>query len=280
MADSQKRQGKKPGARVIAVTSGRGGVGKTNFSASLSIVLAELGNSVTLLDMDLGQTNVSMLLDIKPEYNLDDIVSGNKGIDAISVTTQYGVRIVRGASGDEVLAELDDEKKKKLVNAMERLCIANDYVIIDTGAGYSKNTGIFTESADEVIVVTTPGATSMMDAYAAIKLMKQHVPDMFIHLVVNMARGEQEARNAISKLQSMASHFIHGRLEEDGFIPMDDKVKDAVKHHTPFIIYDPACFASLALTRIANTITNMHTSPSGHIHDRKETFYSRLLHAL
>jgi len=267
-------------ARVIAVTSGKGGVGKTNIAVSLSLALADLGNKVTLVDMDLGLGNVNTIMKLNPESDLGDVINGTKELEAIIIKTTHGLNVVPGVSGDEHLANLRDDQKEKLVKAMEKLCKNNDYVIIDTGAGISHNTTIFTTTADEAIVITTPEPTAMMDSYAAIKIIKNKAPDIVIHLIVNMTRSEKEALATMQKMESMAQHFIHGHLEEDGYVPMDNQVMDAVRHRQPFILYNPSCDASMALVGIANVLTNFHTSPHGQVRVEKESFFNRLMNTI
>lgn len=267
-------------ARVIAVTSGKGGVGKTNIAVSLSLILAKLGNKTTLIDMDLGLGNVNTIMKLVPESDLRDVINGTKELESIIIKTTHGLDVVPGVSGDEHIANLSNGQKEKLVKTMEKLCKGNDYVIIDTGAGISHNTTVFTTTADEVIVITTPEPTAMMDAYAAIKVIKKKAPEIVIHLLVNMARNEREAIATMKKMVSIVKHFIHAHIEEGGYVPMDNKVMDAVRNRQPFILYDKTCDASMALISFANVITNMHRSPHRQIRNRSEGFFTRLMNAI
>ncbi len=267
-------------ARVIAVTSGKGGVGKTNIAVSLSIALSDMGHRVTLMDMDLGMGNVDILLNISPEHDIGDVVAGRMEIEDVVVETPLKLKVVPGVSGDEHLANLSEHDKRHLTNMLEHLCYENDFVIIDTGAGIGRNTTMFTTTADEAIVVTTPEPTSMMDAYAAIKTIKKKSPDTMIHLLVNMARGEKEARAAIKRMSSIASHFIGGHLEEDGYILFDDAVAKSVRYRRPFILHDPLSQPSRAILNIARTIVDIKPEHHVYMENHQPGFLSRLLRAI
>lgn len=267
-------------ARVIAVTSGKGGVGKTNLAVSLSIALTDMGHRVTLMDMDLGLGNVDILLNISPEHDLGDVVAGRMAIEDVVIETPLRLKVVPGVSGDEHLANLKEHDKKQLINVLEHLCYDNDFVIIDTGAGIARNTTMFTTSADEVIVVTTPEPTSMMDAYASIKTIKKQSPDTMIHLLVNMARGEKEARAAIKRMSSIASHFIGGHLEEDGFVLFDESVAQAVRKRHPFILHDPLSQPSRAILNIARTLVDVKPEHHVYMQAHQPGFLTRLLRAI
>ncbi|OOZ38849.1 hypothetical protein BOW53_13920 [Solemya pervernicosa gill symbiont] len=220
-------------ARVIAVTSGKGGVGKTNIAVSLSIALANLGERVILMDMDMGLANIDVILNLRVTDNLADVLAGRKRIDEIMIETPYGIGVVPGASGDEHLANLSEDEQLQLRDALYFLSGAADYLIIDTGAGISRNTTMFTGSADEVLVVATPEPTSMVDAYAAIKTVHGMAPEADIHLLLNMARSKQDAERATRRISHIALNFIHSRLQNDGYILFDGVVSDAVRKKTP-----------------------------------------------
>ncbi len=266
-------------ARVITVTSGKGGVGKTNIAVSLAIALANLGRRVTLIDMDLGLANVDLLLNLHVGANLSDVIAGRKRVDEILVDTPYKVRVVPGASGDDHLANLSPAEQHQLAEALTHLTGDTDYLIIDTGAGISRNTTMFTTSADEVLVVSTPEPTAMLDAYAVIKTVKKLAPRVSLHLLVNMARSEADARNAMRRISHIALNFIDSRLEEDGFILQQPEVAQAVRRRRPFIAEYPSCEASHSIRRIARALVE-HPPAHAETPEHPEGFVARLMHAL
>lgn len=267
-------------ARVIAITSGRKGAGKTNIAVSFAIVLADLGNRVTLLDLDPGTAGVNMLMDIKPEYDIGNIINDGKSLESVITRTSYNVDVIHGISGDDSFTNLSEQQKENLAKAMGDLCRNNDYIIIDTKAGESHSTTTFTTAADEVIVVTTTDPEIVVDAYASIKLIKQHAPDMIIHLIVNRAENQNTAMATMNRMESIAKQFIHGHLEEDGYLPMDNSVMKAEAHHQPFVAYDPSSTASRSLIGITNVIINMHTSPLSYVQGEQDGFFVRLMNKL
>lgn len=241
-------------ARTIAVTSGKGGVGKTNVAVNLAIALADLGRRVVLWDMDLGLANVDVLLNIKVSADLGDVLAGRLQLEEIIVTGPGGVHVIPGASGDERLANLADHQVRALVNDLERLTHQADFIIIDTGAGLSRHTLQFAAGADEVLLVTTPEPTAMLDAYAVVKLLSRDSAPSEIHLLVNMARDVREARNTIWRITASAENFIGSHLQEDGYILFDKAVGDAVRRRTPVLLAAPESAASKSIRTIADLI--------------------------
>ena len=276
MAENNARDKNTDIARVITITSGDKEVGKTSLAVSFAIVLAKLGNRVTLLDMDPSTTGINMLMGINPDHDLGHILNEGKSLDSVITSTSYNVDVIRGISGDDSLTDLSEQQKENLSKAMGELCHSNDYIIIDTKAGESHAATILTKAADEAIVVTTTKPDAVVEAYAAIKLIKQNTPDMTIHLIVNKAENENEATATMNRLEKIAEQFKLGHLEEDGFIPLDNSVMKAVAHQQPFVIYDPASVASQALTGITNIIINRHTSPISYVPGQQDGFFVRL----
>lgn len=241
-------------AHLIAVTSGKGGVGKTNLSVNLSIALAQLGKRVVLMDMDLGMANADILLDVKTEKTLGDIVEGQADIDDVIVDTRYKVKLIPGASGDEKLANLSVSKTRRLMSVLESLNSTTDYIVLDIGAGLSEHTITMTAAADDIIVVTTPEPTAMLDAYAMLKAVHNRDAKAHIHVIMNMARSDKEARSATRNLNRIAEHFISTHLEDDGYVLYDGAVGDAVRKRRPVISEYPDSEASQAIQKIAESL--------------------------
>ncbi len=246
-----------PQARVIAVTSGKGGVGKTNIAVNLSIALASMGRKVILWDLDFGLANVDVLLNLGLKHDLGDVLRGAMSIDDITVNGPGHIRVVPGASGDEQLANMGSKERRVLLQAIEKMSGEADYIILDTGAGIAANTIQFTTAADDVLVVTTPEPTAMLDAYATIKVVHGTTPASRIHLLVNMARDRKEARQAMLRMATIAEHFLSSHLLEDGYMLLDQNVAQAVRKRRPFILISPECQPARALHMISHAIDHI-----------------------
>ncbi len=260
------------GAHVLAVSSGKGGVGKSNIAVNLGIALAQRGRRVILLDMDLGLANDDILLDLHAEKNLSDVINGRGPIEEALIDAPGGLLLLPGASGDEQLANLNTEQREKLIEAIEGLEGQADYLIIDTGAGIAENTLAIAAAADDVLMVTTPEPTAMLDAYAAIKLLHQRAAGHHIHLLVNMARNPREARQTILRLSSISEGFIGEHLLREGVIPYHPAVGEAVRHRHPLLLASPESPPARAINTIAERLDQRpfehrpHHSEGGFIH--------------
>lgn len=240
--------------KVIAVASGKGGVGKTNFSVNLAIALKELGNNVVVFDADLGLANVDVIIGVVPKHNLYDVIYNNKEIDDIIINGPSGIKVVPGGSGVESLSNLNDEQRKSLSEKFGRLK-DTDILIIDTGAGISKNVISFMAVSDDIIVVTTPEPTSITDAYSLIKVVLKYVPRSKLHVMVNRVSGDREATLTYQRLKSAVKNFLNKDIDYLGFIVDDIKVKKAVMEQTPFKVAYPDSYASKCVDEIASTIS-------------------------
>ncbi len=243
-----------PLARVIAVTSGKGGVGKSNVAANLAIALAQLGRRVTLWDLDFGLANIDTLLNLDVKGDFGDVLRGEKHIDEVTIVGPAKIHVVPGASGDEDLANLGPQERRQLLNAIEHMAHQADYIILDTGAGIATNTIQFTAAADDILIITTPEPTAMLDAYATMKVIYSNSPYSRIHLIMNMARDRREARQALVRMATIAQHFLSGHLLEEGYLLYDHAVGDAVRRRKPFILTAPDCQPARALHVIAHAI--------------------------
>lgn len=244
-------------ARVIAITSGKGGVGKTNIAVNLAIALAQLGRRVILWDLDFGLANVHVLLNLGVQADLSDVLRGEKGIDDVMTTGPAKIHVVPGASGDEDLANLGPKERRQLLKVIEHMAQRADYIILDTGAGIAANTVQFTAAADDILIVTTPEPTAMLDAYATMKVMYGTSPFSRMHLIMNMARDRREARQALMRMATISHHFLSGQLMEDGYLLHDHAIGDAVRRRKPFILSAPDSQPARAIQVIALTIDRM-----------------------
>ena len=227
------------GARVIAVSSGKGGVGKTNVVANLGITWARAGRRVVILDADLGLANVDVVMGVQPQLTLADFLAGNKRLDEILLTGPEGVRILPGASGLEELANLDALSRERLIRALGTLDRFADVILIDTAAGIGANVSSFALAAREGLVVTTPEPTAFTDAYALIKVIAGASPDTVFKLVVNQAENGREAEEVSRKVMAVARHFLHVQVEDYGYLPVDSCVAQAVRRQVPAVVAYP-----------------------------------------
>jgi len=237
--------------RIIAVTSGKGGVGKTNFTINFALALIALGQRVMIFDADLGLANIDVVLGINPPYNLYHVLKGEKTIQEIITTGPQGLLIVAGGSGIQELANLRRWQVEQFISKLEELEGMADILIIDTAAGLSRNVLSFVLAADEVIVITTPEPTAITDAYGLVKAMTSKRKHGVIHLVVNRVESKQEADITASKLSVVAEKFLKLNIGHLGFIFDDPVVTKAVKHQEPFVLKYPGSPAAECIQRLA-----------------------------
>jgi flagellar biosynthesis protein FlhG len=215
--------------RVIAVTSGKGGVGKTNITANLAYIFSKMGKRTLLLDADTGLANIDVILGITPKYNLYHVLSGEKTLAEAVVEGPGGIKILPASSGIRGMAELSKGQKFTLLEELDGLDEEFDFMLIDTAAGISDNVMYFNMAAREIIVVVSPEPTSLTDAYALIKMLYQGYKVRCFTLLVNMARDSNEALSVYTRLSNATNHFLNLPIEYLGYIPHDQNVSRAVR---------------------------------------------------
>lgn len=215
--------------RVIAVTSGKGGVGKTNITANFAYILSKMGKKTLLLDADAGLANIDVILGITPKYNLRHVLHGEKTLSEAVVEGPGGIKILPAASGNTEMADLSKGQKFTLLEELEGLNEEFDFMFIDTAAGISGNVMYFNMVAGEIIVVVSPEPTSLTDAYALIKALYQGYSSRRFTLLVNMVSDSNEAARVYSRLNNATNHFLDLPIEYLGYIPHDRNVSKAVK---------------------------------------------------
>ncbi|KJR98173.1 MAG: ATPase [Peptococcaceae bacterium BRH_c4a] len=239
------------GARVIAVSSGKGGVGKTSLVVNLAITLASLGQRVVIFDADLGLANAEVLMGITPPNTLFDCLYGEKSIEEIIIPGPSGVKLVSGGSGFLELANLDSSRRQQLIESLAYFDREADFLIIDTGAGISKNVLGFVAAANEVIVVVTPEPTSLTDAYSLIKVLAMFKVHSEVMLVINKAGDEREAKRTAQKMENVVNQFLQIRVSSIGWIIEDRLVSQAVKNQEPFSMFYPNSLPAQSITMIS-----------------------------
>ncbi len=217
MRNKEKSRAANKKAKVLAITSGKGGVGKTNFAINLAISIKRLGHKVLVLDADLGLANVEILTGTNAKYTILDLILGRKSINEIIITGPEEIKLISGGSGLEELSVMDEENINRLIEELERLESSIDFIIIDTGAGISDLVTKFVMAADEVIVVTTPDPTSIMDAYTMIKTLINNGYESKLNVVTNMVNNKKEAITTFNKLNMAANNFLKTELNFLGF---------------------------------------------------------------
>ncbi len=247
-----------PTARVIAVTSGKGGVGKTSLSVNLALQFQEQGKRVVILDADFGLANVEIMLGIRPQYNLADLIFNNKSIEEIITEGPMGVGFISGGSGVQDLVNLDKEKLKKLIAKLVKLDSLYDVIIIDTGAGIADSVIEFVLSSPEVLLVVTPEPTSITDAYSLLKAVNRKKEfkreQKSIKVVANRVESNEEGQEIYEKISVVASKFLNIDMEYLGHIPQDKRLTNAVVEQKPISIYYPNSESALRIKSICGKL--------------------------
>ncbi len=241
-------------AKIITVTSGKGGVGKTNITANLGIILSELGYKVTILDGDLGLANIDVLFGIIPEFTLLDVIYNKKNILQVISKGPRNVNFISGGSGVEELIKLEKNQLDFFIRNITLLDKLSDIILIDTGAGLSESVMKFVMAADEVILVTTPEPTSITDAYALIKMVSARDKEKLIKVIVNRAESSIEAWEVLNRLSDVTEKFLNLKLYPLGYVLHDDLVVKAVKMQQPFTISFPKSVASKQIKEISRKL--------------------------
>ena len=237
--------------RVIAITSGKGGVGKTNIVANLGFALSQLGQKVLIFDADLGLANLDVLLGLTPRYNLSHVIRGEKSVLDIIVKGPGGMQILPASSGVQELTKLTDDQRGALLEQLETLVEPMDVLLIDTAAGISSNVLYFNVSAHEILVVVTPEPTSITDAYALMKVLSLNYAEKHFKLLVNQVATHQEAQEVYRHLNLVADRFLNISIQYMGHILSDQNLPNSVRRQcivSEIYADTPAtkCFAELA----------------------------------
>ena len=240
--------------RVIAVTSGKGGVGKTNVSVNLSAALAAAGERVLLMDADLGLANVDVLLGLSPEFDLQHVINGEKSLDDVVIPGPAGFQLIPASSGVEHMAELTALQQASLITAFSELKAPIDTLIVDTAAGISGSVVSFAKACQEVIVVVCDEPTSLTDAYALIKVMSTRHGVSRFQMLANMVKDENQGLLLYDKLLNTCDRFLNIGLGYLGAMPFDDQLRAAVKAQQPVVSAYPRSRAAKAMGRIAEKV--------------------------
>jgi len=247
-------------AIVMAVASGKGGVGKTNISLNLAICLASSGKRVILIDADLGLGNLDIMMNLNSRYNLSHVIAGRKSLDQIIRVGPAGVEVICGGSGLEDMANLTPFQHQRLISEFNRLQERSDVILIDTGAGINRNIVGFCMASDHTLVITTPDPAAMTDAYAMIKVLAARKYTGRISLLVNMANSIEEGKKIYRRIAQVASRFLEQPVYEAGILFRDECLQASVSLQQPVVLAYPKSPFSRGLRTISSRLTN--TAPS------------------
>jgi flagellar biosynthesis protein FlhG len=244
--------------RIIAVSSGKGGVGKTNISINLALAYAQLGRKVIVMDADLGLANVNVVLGVIPRYNLYHLIRKQKTLSEILVDTSYGIQIIAGASGFSKIANLTDQERGDFIGELAALSDA-DVIIIDCAAGVSSNVISFIAAADDAVIVTTPEPTAITDAYGIIKIIATEVEslDIGLKLVVNRVHSVVEGKRVAERVINIAGQFLNLKVDYLGFVYEDPVVHTSVVRQKPFLLMEPKSRAAMCIRHLVGRLENV-----------------------
>ena len=264
------RAGRTPNARVIAVTSGKGGVGKTNIVANLGYAFSRLGQKVLVLDADLGLGNLDVLLGLAPKYNLSHVIMGEKSISEIIVEGPGNMLILPASSGIQELTQLTQSQKIKILRELDQVIDSVDILLIDTAAGISSNVMDFNVTAHEIIVVVSPEPTSITDAYALMKVLSLKYAEKCCKVIVNLAGTSQQGREIFRQLNLVAERFLDMTIDYLGSVLFDANITKGVKHQKLVSDLYPDTRASKCFSDLARKIFH---SPSTHVPKGNSNFF-------
>ena len=243
-------------AKVLAITSGKGGVGKTNIAANLAICLAASQKRVLLVDADWSLGNLDILMNLNNKYNIAHMLNGKKTLREIVHVGPQGVEIICGVSGLEDLANLTKFQRHRVLNELSELGNDTDTIIIDTAAGISKSVVGFCLAADQTLVVTTPEATAMTDAYAMIKVLVGNNYSGKISLIVNMAENIAEGKKIYQQISNVATRFLNTHIYDAGVLLKDDRLIAAMRQRKPVVLAYPKAKVTSSLVALAAKLSN------------------------
>lgn len=254
--DNRKTELNMPATRVLSVTSGKGGVGKTAVVSNVAVTLAKLGKKVLIIDADLGLANIDVVLGLAPTYNLNHFFNGERTLEEVMVEGPYGLKILPAGSGVQQYTRLDGQLKMRLIESLDALEEQFDVVLIDTEAGISDNVTYFNVAAQDILVVTTPEPTAITDAYALMKLLSTQYHQKRFLLAVNSVQEPDEGLDVFEKLTMVSGRYLDISLDYLGCIPFDRKMHESVREQTVMVDLMPDNKVAKAFVELAENLVD------------------------
>jgi flagellar biosynthesis protein FlhG len=242
--------------RAIAVAGGKGGVGKTTVAVNLGMSLSMMGRDVMLLDADMGLANVDVLLGLAPSRHLGHLLDGTASLEELVLEAPHGLKIIPGGSGARRLAQLGNGEHAAVIRAFDELPRPPDYLLVDTAAGLSDNVAMFAAAADDVVLVVCDEPASLTDAYALVKVLSRDFGVRRFRFVANLVRNAGEARALHQKLAKVSDRFLDVVLDFYGFVPQDERLKQAIRRQNAVVDLWPAARSSQAFKQLAGAVDN------------------------
>lgn len=249
-------------AQALAITSGKGGVGKSTIAVNLAVMLSKMGRRVALLDADMGTANADVLCNVMPVHTLAHVVTGRRQIEEIVIQAPGGFALIPGASGLAQMAALGHTEQQRLIDQFARLEQAYDVLLIDTGAGIGPGVLGLVAAADRALVVTTPDPTAITDAYAVIKTAHRQAPNLDARLLVNQASDAGEARQVYTRVARVCQKFLGLDIAYAGCLLSDSYVLSSIRNRRPFALDDRQNEATIALSGLAHRLDKHATQPA------------------
>lgn len=262
-------------ARVLSITSGKGGVGKTTVVANMALVLSRAGYKVLIVDVDLGLANVDVIFGLTPKYNLNHFFSGERSLEEIVAEGPEGIHILPAGSGAQAFTQLSGEEKTRFLEAMDTFHGEFDFVLLDTEAGISENVTYFNVAAQEILVVTTSDPTALTDAYALMKLLSTKYHEKRFNLIANFVKDEDEALDVYRRLTMVANRYLDISIDYLGCIPLDKKIRESVVRQQVCVALFPGSKTAKAFEALVSNLRTVlrEVRPKG----TSQFFWRRLL---